>query len=169
MGILGLGKIGLKIGTRLDAFGCEILYTSRAQKPSVPYKFYPNVSDLAANSNILIVSCNLSEETRHIVNKQVLTALGKEGVIVNIARGAIIDELELVRSLLEGRIAGAALDVFENEPFVPKELWEMDNVVLTPHMAVHTKESFRDKYECVIGNFKAFFADQPLLTPVLSD
>lgn len=167
VGILGLGKIGSKIATRLNAFGCKVAYTSRTEKLSVPYRFYPDLLDLAKHSDVLIVSCALTEETRHLVNKQVLTALGKEGIIVNIARGAIIDETELVSSLVQGRTAGAALDVFEHEPFVPEELREMENVVLTPHTAVHTKESYRGVYECVTANLKAFFLDQPLLTPVL--
>lgn len=96
-------------------------------------------------------------------------ALGKDGVIINIARGSIIDEKELVQFLQQGKIAGAGLDVFEHEPNVPKELLELDNVVLSPHFAVFTEESFKDSYDLVVGNLDAFFSNKPLLSPVFLD
>ncbi|KAL2892339.1 Glyoxylate/hydroxypyruvate reductase HPR3 [Bienertia sinuspersici] len=166
IGIIGLGSIGSRIARRLEAFGCTILYSSRKQKPSVSYPFYSDICELATNSDILVISCALTNQTRHMINKQVLSALGKEGVIINIARGAIIDEKELVRFLVEGKIAGAGLDVFENEPYVPKELSAMDNVVLLPHAAFITHESFRDVFELAKGNLLAFFSNKPLLSPV---
>lgn len=168
VGIIGLGNIGLLIAKRLEAFGCIINYNSRRPKDSVSYNYFPNVYDLASESEVLVVSCALNKETRHIVNKDVLEALGKDGVVINISRGANIDEGELVRALKEGRIAGASLDVFENEPKVPAELLSMDNVVLSQHVAVFTLESRSDLRDHTIGNLEAFFSGKPLLTPVLS-
>uniref|UniRef100_A0A803KZ08 Uncharacterized protein n=1 Tax=Chenopodium quinoa TaxID=63459 RepID=A0A803KZ08_CHEQI len=167
IGVVGLGSIGCRIAKRLEALGCKILYNSRKEKPSVSYPYYSDIHELAANSDALVLSCALTDETRHMINKEVLTALGKEGVIINIARGPIIDENELVRFLVEGKIAGAGLDVFEKEPNVPKELLAMDNVVLSPHAAYLTHESFRDVFEFAKGNLQAFFSNKPLLSPVM--
>ncbi|XP_066347286.1 glyoxylate/hydroxypyruvate reductase HPR3-like [Miscanthus floridulus] len=167
VGIIGLGNIGMLIAKRLQAFGCAISYNSRKPKESVSYKYFATVHDLASESDVLVVACALSKETRHVVNRDVLDALGKDGVVINIGRGPIIHEAELVAALREGRIAGAGLDVFEKEPKVPAELFSMDNVVLTPHVAVFTTESRSDLRDVAIGNLEAFFAGKPLLTPVL--
>ncbi|CAL5029039.1 unnamed protein product [Urochloa decumbens] len=167
VGIIGLGNIGSLIAKRLEAFGCVIYYNSRRQKDSVPYKYFSSVLDLAAESDVLVVACALNKDTRHIVNKDVLEALGKDGTIINIGRGANIDEMELVRALKEGRIAGAGLDVFENEPKVPVDLFSMDNVVMTNHVAVFTSESRSDLRDHTIANLEAFFSGKPLLTLVL--
>uniref|UniRef100_A0A803N9X2 Uncharacterized protein n=1 Tax=Chenopodium quinoa TaxID=63459 RepID=A0A803N9X2_CHEQI len=169
IGIVGLGSIGCRIAKRSEAFGCKILYNSRKEKPSVSHPYYSDICELAANSDALVISCALTDQTRHMINKEVLTALGKEGVIINIARGPIIDENELVRFLAEGKIAGAGLDVFEKEPNVPKELLGMDNVVLSPHAAYLTHESFRDVFELALGNLQAFFSNKPLLSPVMDE
>lgn len=166
VGIIGLGNIGSLIAKRLEAFGCVVCYNSRGPKESVSYKYFPNVRDLAAESDVLVIACVLNKETRHIVDKDVLEALGKDGIVINIGRGANLDEQELVVALKEGRILGAGLDVFENEPKVPAELLSMDNVVLTPHVAVLTSESRSDLCAHTIGNLEAFFSGQPLLTPV---
>ncbi|KAL9671481.1 hypothetical protein QQ045_009049 [Rhodiola kirilowii] len=138
VGILGLGSIGTQVAKRMEAYGCSISYNSRKPKPSVSYPFYSNVSQLAANSDVLIICCALTPQTHHMVNMEVLRALGKDGVVVNIARGAIVDEKELVRCLVEDEILGAGLDVFENEPNVPIDLFAMDNVVMSPH-TLHQK------------------------------
>ncbi|KAL6653211.1 hypothetical protein ACP70R_012136 [Stipagrostis hirtigluma subsp. patula] len=167
VGIIGLGSIGSLIAKRLEAFGCVISYHSRGPKNSVPYRFFPDVHALAADSDVLVVACALNDATRRIVGRRALDALGANGVVVNIARGGNVDEQELVAALREGRIAGAGLDVFENEPHVPPELMAMDNVVLTAHEAVFTEESTADLRELMIGNLEAFFAGKPLLTPVL--
>ncbi|KAJ3706167.1 hypothetical protein LUZ61_009872 [Rhynchospora tenuis] len=110
VGIVGLGSIGSAIAKRLKAFGCKISYLSRKPKPDVSYKYIPYIYDLATESDILIVSCSLTKETHHIINKQVLRALGKEGIIINIGRGAHIDESELVQSLVRGEIKGAGMN-----------------------------------------------------------
>ncbi|OIT21862.1 PREDICTED: glyoxylate/hydroxypyruvate reductase HPR3-like [Nicotiana attenuata] len=166
VGIVGLGNIGLKVAKRLEAFGCKISYNSRQKKP-VHYNFYPNVCELAFNCNILVICCTLTLETRHMIDKDVLKALGKDGILINIARGPIVDEKELVKFLVDGEIAGAGLDVFENEPKVPQELIELDNVVLTPHRAAFTKEAFRDAFQLVLANLEAFFLNKPLISPVI--
>ncbi|EES10400.1 hypothetical protein BDA96_06G015200 [Sorghum bicolor] len=167
VGIVGLGNIGSQIAKRLQALGCTVFYNSRTRKDSVPYRYFTSVHDLAAESDVLVVACALNKATRHIVGKDVLEALGKDGVIVNISRGANVDQAELVRALQEGRIAGAGLDVFENEPGAPGELFSMDNVVMTPHVAVFTAESMSDLRDHTIANLEAFFSGEPLLTPVL--
>ncbi|XP_065864815.1 glyoxylate/hydroxypyruvate reductase HPR3-like [Euphorbia lathyris] len=169
VGIVGLGNIGLEVAKRLEVFGCYISYTSRKTKPHVSYPFYQNVTELAANCDALIICCGLTDETRHMIDKEVLSALGKKGVVVNIGRGAIIDEKELVRCLVAGEIAGAGLDVFENEPIVPQELLKLDNVVLSPHCAVFTPESMKDVSKLVVGNLEAFFSGEALLTEYLDD
>ncbi|XP_035843805.1 glyoxylate/hydroxypyruvate reductase HPR3 isoform X2 [Helianthus annuus] len=166
VGIVGLGNIGTLVAKRLEPFGCTIAYTSRNKKPQIPYAYYPTVLDLATNSDSLIICCALSNKTRHIINRDVLTALGKKGVIVNIGRGALVDEKELVKFLVEGELGGAGLDVFENEPEVPKELYMLDNVVLSPHRAVATPESFNNVMEVVIANITAFFLNKPLLSEI---
>ncbi|KAF0893236.1 hypothetical protein E2562_023489 [Oryza meyeriana var. granulata] len=167
VGIIGLGNIGSLIAKRLEALGCTISYNSTRPKDSAPYSYFADVRALAADSDVLVVSCALNKETRHIVDGGVLDALGREGVLINIGRGANVDEPELVRALLEGRIAGAGLDVFEGEPKVPAELMAMDNVVMTPHGAARTAESRSDLCERTVANLEAFFSGKPLLTPVM--
>ncbi|KAI4354942.1 hypothetical protein L6164_003763 [Bauhinia variegata] len=167
VGIVGLGKIGILVARRLEAFGCRVVYNSRKEKAFVSYPFYSNVVDLAADSDALVLCCPLTEQTYHMVNREVMLALGKEGVIVNIGRGALIDEKELVQCLMEGKIGGTGLDVFENEPNVPKELFELDNVVLSPHAAALTLECFNSTCEDVARNLEAFFSSQPLVSPIM--
>lgn len=166
---MGLGRIGSKVANRLRAFGCRIAYNSRKEKPSVTFPFYSNVCDLASESDVLVVCCSLTAETHHIINKDVMKALGKEGVVINVGRGALVDEQELVRFLMQGEIGGAGLDVFENEPNVPRELFDLDNVVLSPHSAVITPESIESMTKLVLANLKAFFAGEPLPSPAQED
>ncbi|KAK6947690.1 D-isomer specific 2-hydroxyacid dehydrogenase, NAD-binding domain [Dillenia turbinata] len=166
VGIVGLGSIGSLTAKRLEAFGCSIAYNSRTKKPSVHYPYYSSVRELAANCDVLIVCCALTNETYHIINKDVMKALGKQGVIINVGRGCLIDEKELVQFLVQGEIGGAGLDVFEDEPNVPKELYGLDNVVLSPHKAVATPESLALARQMVLDNLQAFFSDKPVLTPV---
>ncbi|KAK6285545.1 hypothetical protein POUND7_011724 [Theobroma cacao] len=169
VGIVGLGSIGFEVAKRLDAFGCSILYNSRRKKPSIHYPYYSNICELASNCDVLIICCALTDKTHHMINKEVLLAMGKKGVIVNVGRGAIIDEQEMVGCLMRGEIAGAGLDVFEKEPDVPKELFDLDNVVLSPHRAVHSQETLMALCDLVVGNFEAFFSNKPLLTPVVDE
>ncbi|KAJ3679817.1 hypothetical protein LUZ60_016095 [Juncus effusus] len=167
VGIVGLGNIGSHVAKRLEAFGCSISYFSRSLKPNYPsYKYFSNVLELAKYCDMLVLTCALTAETRHIINRDVMSALGKDGVIINVGRGALIDEPELVRCLKEGVIGGAGLDVFVNEPEVPTELFQMENVILSDHRAVTTPESFQGVLDLVIENLDAFFAGKPLLSPV---
>ena len=167
VGIVGLGRIGSAIATRAEGFSCPISYYSRSEKPNSKYKYYPNIIDLAANCQILVVACPLTEETHHIINRQVIEALGPKGVLINIGRGPHIDEPELVSALVEGRLGGAGLDVFEHEPDVPEELFGLDNVVLLPHVGSGTWETRKDMADLVLGNLEAFFLNKPLLNPVV--
>lgn len=166
VGIVGLGRIGTQVARRLAAFGCPVGYHSRSPKPACPYEFFPTVRALAADSDVLVLSCALTEETRRVVGREVMEALGAGGVLVNVGRGALVDEPELVRCLREGVIAGAGLDVYDREPQVPTELFGMDNVVLSDHRAVLTPESIGEVLNIVSGNLQAFFAGRPLLSPV---
>lgn len=167
MGIVGLGRIGSAIAERAKAFGCSIIYHSRSEKPNTNYKYYSNVVDLAANCQLLVVACSLTEETCHIINRKVINALGPDGVLINIGRGPHIDEPELVSALLEGRLGGAGLDVFEHEPHIPEELFGLDNVVLLPHVGSDTGTTSKAMADLVLGNLEAHVQKEPLLTPVL--
>nr|XP_023928506.1 glyoxylate/hydroxypyruvate reductase HPR3-like [Quercus suber]XP_023928507.1 glyoxylate/hydroxypyruvate reductase HPR3-like [Quercus suber] len=169
VGIVGLGSIGLEVAKRLEAFGCIILYNSRKEKPFVSYPFYSNVVELAANSDALVICCELNDQTRHMINKEVMLALGKKGVLINVGRGAIVDEKVMVWCLVQGEIGGAGLDVFENEPDVPKELFALDNVVLSPHQASLTSESSKALCELLVANLEAFFSNKLLISPVMND
>lgn len=166
VGIVGLGRIGLAIAKRAEAFGCSISYHGSSSKPDLPYVYYSTVVDLAANSDVLFLSCPLTKETRHMIGRAVLDALGPEGTLVNIARGSIVEEIELIKALKEGRLGAAALDVFEDEPNVPVELFSMDNVVMTPHMASGTYETRSNKAKLLVANLDAYFSGRPLLNCV---
>ena len=149
------------------SFGCIILYNSKHKKASVSYPFYSSMVDLATTCDALVLCCALNEQTKHIINREVMLALGKQGFIVNVGRGGLIDEKELVKCLMEGEIGGAGLDVFENEPHVPKELLAMNNVVLSPHAAALTVESMMNLCELMGGNLEAFFSNKPRITVVM--
>lgn len=166
LGIVGLGRIGNAIAKRAQAFGMDISYTTRTERKDSPYRYVPNVKDLAAQVDFLVLITPGGEGTRKLVNAEVLQALGSKGYLVNVARGSVVDEQALVTALQRGVIAGAGLDVFENEPNVPQALREMDNVVLTPHMASATKETRQAMADLALNNLKAHFAGQPLLSPV---
>lgn len=167
VGIIGLGRIGSAIAKRAEAFGCPISYHSQSKKLSAKYKYYSNVLDLAANCEILIVACALTDKTWHIVDRKVINALGPKGILINIGRGAHIDEAELVCALQEGRVGGAGLDVYENEPEVPEPLLQLQNVVLLPHVGSDTHETAKAMADLVLKNLVAHFNNQPLLTPVI--
>ncbi|XP_024371939.1 glyoxylate/hydroxypyruvate reductase A HPR2 [Physcomitrium patens] len=166
LGIVGLGRIGKAVAKRAEAFGCKIKYYARSDKKDVPYEYFSSVLELAKNSTMLVVCCAFTKETAKIIDRRVLDALGPEGFLVNISRGGVVDEPELVKALLECRLGGAGLDVYENEPIVPQELWNMDNVVLLPHVASGTWETRRAMADLISGNLEAHFSGKPVLTPV---
>lgn len=166
LGIVGLGRIGQAIAQRAAAFGMQIAYTGRGAKPDVKYPYYASAKELAAAVDFLVVITPGGEGTRRMINREVLEALGPRGYLVNVARGTVVDEAALIDALKNKVIAGAGLDVFENEPQVPQALRELDNVVLTPHMASATAETRQAMADLALANLKAHFAKQPLLSPV---
>jgi hydroxypyruvate reductase len=165
-GILGLGRIGTALAPRLAAFGLRIGYYDPLPKPGVPYQAYGSPLALAQNSDILFLCAAGAAGRGHIVTAEILDALGPEGIFVNVARGWLVDEAALVQALTEGRLGAAGLDVFEHEPEVPKELLDLDNVVLTPHIASNTEETIRVMGECVLDNVRSWFAGRGAVTPV---
>ncbi len=166
LGILGLGRIGRAVARRAEAFGLQIQYHDIKPLGDLPYRSYPTLVELAEVSDILLVTCEGGEANRGVVNAEVLDALGPNGYLINTARGPIIDQPAMVKALQEGRIAGAGLDVFDGEPEVPQALMEMENVVLTPHIASSTHETRRAMGDLVYDNLKAHFSGKPVLTPV---
>ena len=168
VGILGLGRIGKDIARKLDVFGCNILYHGRKEQPEQPYRYYADLVEMAKDSDYLIVICPANDETRNIVDRQVMNALGPEGILINIARGSVVDEPELVAALGEGRLGGAALDVFVDEPRVPEALLTMDNVILQPHIGSATVETRQAMGDLVTKNLALHFSGQPVVTPVVA-
>jgi lactate dehydrogenase-like 2-hydroxyacid dehydrogenase len=167
IGILGLGRIGVAIARRAAGFDMPVFYHNRRPRTDVPFTYCDSVVDLARRSDYLVVACPGGAETHHIVDAQALAALGPTGIVVNIARGSIIDEQALIAALRAGEIMGAGLDVLEHEPAVPPELLKFKNVVLMPHRGGGTLETWRDACDLVKANLKAHFSGRPLLTPVL--
>jgi len=159
-GILGLGQIGLAIAQRLAPFGL-VAYSGPRRKP-VSYTFYEDVTSLARAVDVLVVACPANAATVRLVDAGVIEALGPSGYVVNISRGAVVDEAALVSALASGRLAGAALDVFENEPDVPESLRQLPNTVLTPHVASATQETRTHMADLVLANLDAFLLGQPL-------
>jgi hydroxypyruvate reductase len=166
LGIVGLGRIGQAIASRAEAFGMSIAYTGRGAKAELAYTFYPTAHALAAQVDFLIVITPGGAGTHHMINAEVLKALGPEGYLINVARGSVVDEAALVAALQQGVIAGAALDVFEKEPHPTEALWSMDNVVLTPHMASATVQTRHAMANLAVNNLHAHFSGQALFTPV---
>jgi len=162
LGILGLGAIGSETARLAEAFRMEIAYTARRPRPELPYRYFADVRALADFADALVVACPGGCETHHLVGEDVLAALGAEGYLINIARGSVVDTAALVRALREDAIAGAALDVFENEPEVPAELCALDNVVLTPHVAGNSRESRAAMFERACANLAAFYAGRAM-------
>jgi hydroxypyruvate reductase len=157
MGIVGLGRIGKAIAQRARSFDMELRYHNRRPVADAAMPYEASLVELARWADFLIVIVPGGAATRHLINAQVLDALGPEGYIVNVARGTVIDEPALVRALVERRIAGAALDVFENEPQVPAELMTLDNAVLVPHIGSATVETRAAMAQRVFDNLHAFF------------
>jgi len=164
-GVVGLGAIGLAIADRLAAFG-PVAYTGPREK-LVPYAYHPDLTGLAQACEVLVIACPANASTRHLVDAAVLDALGPDGVLVNVARGSIVDEAALIAALEAGRLAGAALDVFEDEPRVPEALRASPKVVLTPHIASATVETRQRMAEIVLANLDAYLTGAPLPTALV--
>jgi lactate dehydrogenase-like 2-hydroxyacid dehydrogenase len=166
LGLVGIGRIGQAIALRAAAFGMSIAYTARGARPQLPYAFHPSARALAAHSDFLVVITPGGAGTRRLIDAAVLEALGPQGILINVARGSVVDEAALVDALERGVIGGAGLDVFEAEPNVPERLRALPHVVLTPHIGSATGQTRQAMADLAFGNLRAFFDGRPVPTPV---
>jgi lactate dehydrogenase-like 2-hydroxyacid dehydrogenase len=166
LGLVGMGRIGQAIAQRAQAFGMQIAYHTRTPKADVPYAHHADLLSLARDSDFLVLITPGGAGTRHLVNAQVLQALGPKGILVNVARGSVVDEAALIEALEGGVIGGAALDVFEDEPRVPQRLMDLPQVVLVPHIGSATGQTRQAMADLAFGNLREHFAGRPVLTPV---
>jgi len=166
VGIVGMGRIGQAIARRAGGFDCEIAYTSRTPKDDSTYRYFDNAASLAAWAEFLIVIVSGGEGTKDLINAEVLSALGPEGILINISRGTTVDEAALLEALENGGIKGAGLDVFRNEPKIDARFMTLPNVVLHPHHGSGTIETRQAMGKLVRDNLAAHFAGVDLLTPV---
>ena len=165
VGIVGFGRIGQTISDRVAMFDARVLYHARSKK-DVPQEFYANLTAMARASDVLVCITPGGAATRHLINAEVMDALGPDGILINVARGSVVDETALVGALSEGRLGGAGLDVFEAEPKVPAALKAMDNVVLTPHIGSATEQTRQAMGDLTCDNLSRFLNDGSVLTPV---
>jgi hydroxypyruvate reductase len=166
LGIAGLGRIGQAIAKRAQGFDMDIRYHSRKPVAGVAFQHEPSLVGLAEWCDFLIVIVSGGPATRHLVSAEVIAALGPRGYLVNVSRGSVVDEAALVDALVNRRIAGAGLDVFEDEPRVPQALLTLDSVVLLPHLASGTRETRQAMADVVLANLHSFFEHGRLVTPV---
>ena len=166
VGILGLGRIGKAIATRLGAFGVAVAYHGRSPQADVAYPYHPTLAEMARAVDVLMCVAPGGGETKHLVDAEILQALGPNGILVNVGRGSVVDERALIEALRSKAILSAGLDVFEDEPNVPPELIAMDHIVLLPHVgsaSVHTRNQMG---QLVVDNLIAWFSGKGPLTPV---
>lgn len=166
LGILGYGRIGRAIAKRAAAFDMRISYHSRNKVADTPYTYHASPVELAKHSDFMIVVTPGGKETFHMVNEQVIKALGPKGFLINVSRGSVIDEAALLKCLQDGSVGGAALDVFEQEPKMDEAFWTLDNVLLQPHVGSATDETRTAMGNLGIDNLLAHFSGKPVLTPV---
>jgi lactate dehydrogenase-like 2-hydroxyacid dehydrogenase len=162
LGILGMGAIGQAIAVRAEAFGLNVVWSGPNPKPELSWPRVESVIELATKSDILMLACPLTDATRKAVSADVLKALGPEGVLINVARGGVVDEAALLDALRNKSILGAGLDVFDEEPTDPKLWADLPNVVLTPHVAGRTRESVQEAVRAAIGNLIRVYQGQEL-------
>ena len=167
VGLFGLGRIGLAIARRLEAFGVSIAYHTRTRREDAPFAYHPTLAGLAAAVDTLVVIVPGTASTLKAVNAEVLAALGPDGVVINVGRGSTVDEAALIAALQDGTIAGAGLDVFEQEPHVPEALLALPNVSLLPHVASASVVTRNAMADLVVDNLKAWFSTGEPLTPVV--
>jgi lactate dehydrogenase-like 2-hydroxyacid dehydrogenase len=165
VGMVGMGRIGKAIARRLEAFGVPVVYHSRNPQ-DVAYRYYPKLLDMARDVDTLMVIVPGGAATKNMINADVLKALGPNGILINMARGSVVDEAALIEALRSRTIYSAGLDVFANEPEVPKELMEMDHIVLFPHLGSSTEVTRAAMDQLVVDNLLAWVAGKPPLTPV---
>jgi hydroxypyruvate reductase len=168
-GIVGLGAIGRQVAKLAEAFGMSVRYHGPRRKEDAAWPFHSDLGELVRLSDCLVTTCPLTQNTRGLIDARILDALGPDGFLVNVARGPVVDEQALIAALQEGRIAGAGLDVYWDEPRVPAELLAMENVVLTPHMGSSTREVREERGRKLLANLRAHFAGEPVLNPVTGD
>ncbi len=161
MGIVGLGRIGRRVAQRSEGIGMTVAYFGRRRVPDVAYPFVPSLHDLAAEADVLVLSCPGGEATSGLVDRDVLARLGPEGYLVNVSRGSVVDEPALLEALENRTIAGAALDVFAREPDLDPRFAALDNVVLAPHSASITHETRAAMLGRLLGDIEAFLAGRP--------
>ena len=166
IGIVGLGRIGRAIAKRLEGFGVQIAYHGRRRQPDVPYAYHDSLVGLAQACDVLIVVAPGNADTKALVNAEILAALGPEGVLINVARGSLVDEAALIAALQKGTILAAGLDVFAEEPCVPEALIGLDNTVLLPHVGSASHHTRRMMGDLVVQNLKSWFAGKGPVTPV---
>ena len=166
LGILGLGRIGLGIARRGEGFGMEIGYHNRHRRADVPYRYHADPRDLAEASDFLVAVTPGGAETRHMVDTEVLRALGPKGFLVSVGRGSAVDKAALAAALHDGTIAGAGLAVLDGEPEVPAALLDAPNLLFTPHIAGRSPEAVAAVLKLLMANLAAFFEGRPLVTPV---
>lgn len=166
MGIYGLGAIGHRIARRAEAFEMAVAYHGRAPHRDVAYAYHDSLVGLAEWADVLVVSVRAGPENRHAVNAAVLQALGRDGTLVNISRGIAVDEAALCDAIERGVLAGAGLDVFEDEPGVSARLRSLDRVVMTPHIAAKTQAAQRAQQDLMMTNLQSFFAGRPLASAI---
>jgi len=166
LGIVGMGRIGQVIARRAQAFDMAIAYTARSPRPGLPWTYHADPAELAAHSDFLVVITPGGSATRHLIDARVLRALGPHGILINVARGSVVDETALIEALEQGVIAGAGLDVFEDEPRVPERLKALPHVVLAPHVGSATLATRQAMADLAFGNLREHFAGRALLSPV---
>ena len=166
VGILGLGRIGESLASKLKAFDCPVVYHSRNQKTDVDYAYYDNLTKMAADVDYLVVITPGGPATAKLVNKDVINALGPEGILINVSRGSVVDEEAMIVALQDGRLGAAGLDVFATEPHVPASLRALENVTLTPHVGSATVETRQAMGDLVVENQASFFATGKVKTSV---
>ena len=164
--LVGMGRIGQAIARRLDAMRVPVVYHSRRPAAGIGYRHYPNLIDMARDADVLLVITPGGSATRHLINAEVLRALGPEGILINRARGSVVDEEALIKALREKTILSAGLDVFAREPHVPPELIAMEHVVLFPHLGSGSVVTRERMDQLVVDNLLAWAAGKPPLTPV---
>ena len=166
VGVLGLGRIGKEIAVRAQAMKMRVIYHGRRRQPNEPYIFYDNLTDMARDADWLVIIAPGGKGTERIVSREVLTALGPRGMLVNVARGTLVDEPAMLELLQTGGLGGAALDVFENEPHVPQAFFALDNVVLSPHQGSATTQTRDAMGALLVANLDAHFGGEPLISAV---
>lgn len=166
VGIVGMGRIGQAIAEKLSVFHCQISYHARSRKQELPYEFFADLLEMATDCDVLILIVPGGDSTHHLIGREEMEALGPGGILINVARGSVIDETAMIEALKTGKLGGAGLDVFENEPHVPDELRAMDNVVLLPHVGSATVETRGAMGDLAVENLISWFRDGKAISPI---